>query len=318
MMSSSPNQPRPTGRQIDIAHGDQRATVVELGGALRTYEVGSSGRARSRVDGYASDEMATGSRGQVLMPWPNRIAGGTYEFRGVRQQLALSEPQKNNAIHGLVRYDNWTASTVESDGVTMAYTLFPQPGYPHLLGLEVEYGLAASGLTVRATATNLGDEPCPYGAGFHPYLRLDPVLIDSLELCSPGSTYYRSDDDMIPIARETVAGTAFDFRAARAIGATQMDTAFTDLTRDADGRATVTLRDPATGDSVALWCDASYPYLMIFTGDALPDPARRRTGLAVEPMTCAPNAFRTGDGLQVLEPGTSTSGAWGISTRDAR
>jgi aldose 1-epimerase len=196
----------------------------------------------------------------------------------------------------------------------MRYTLYPQPGYPFLLGLELRYALGTSGLTVHAGATNLGNEACPYGAGFHPYLRLDPDRIDSLELSSPASEYYRSDDRMIPIGREPIAGSAFDFRDARAIAGTQMDTAFTRLARDADGRATVKLRDPATGDTVALWCDESYPYLMIFTGDALPDADRRRTGLAVEPMTCAPDAFRSGDGLEVLEPGASGSGAWGITT----
>jgi len=318
MVSGLANQPPatrppPTGRQIEIEHGDQRCTVVELGAALRAYEVGTAGTARPRIDGYAGAEMATGSRGQVLMPWPNRIAGGTYDFRGEHHQLALSEPPKNNAIHGLVRYCNWDATTVEPDTATLTYTLYPQPGYPFLLGLEITYTLGATGLVVRVAVTNLGDRACPYGAGFHPYLRLDPDRIDGLELCSPAATYYRSDDHMIPIARETVAGTGLDFRDARAIGATRMDTAFTDLARTSDGRATVQLRDPATGDTVALWCDASYPYLMIFTGDALPDANRRRTGLAVEPMTCAPNAFRTGDGLDVLEPGASRSGEWGIS-----
>jgi aldose 1-epimerase len=303
------NRPLPTGRQIEIAHGDQRATVVELGGALRRYEVD----ARPRLDGYARDEMASGSRGQVLMPWPNRIAGGTYEFAGTTHQLALSEPPKSNAIHGLVRYGNWDVANLEPDRVTLTYTLYPQPGYPFLLGLELTYALGPTGLSVHASATNLGDDACPYGAGFHPYLRLDPDHIDSLELCSPASRYYRSDDNMIPIVSEPVAGTVFDFRDARPIGATQMDTAFTGLTRGADGRATVTLRDPATSDTVALWCDESYRYLMVFTGDALPDADRRRTGLAVEPMTCAPDAFRNGDGLIVLEPGASSTGAWGIS-----
>jgi aldose 1-epimerase len=312
-----------SGRQIEIASGTQRATVVELGGALRTYSVssrnGSKRGSRPRIEGYERDEMCSGSRGQALMPWPNRIASGSYEFRGTRHQLALSEPEKGNAIHGLVRYSNWTVAHLEADRVTMTHTLYPQPGYPFLLGLEIEYALGEAGLGVRATATNLGADACPYGAGFHPYLRLDPARIDSLELCSPASTYYRSDDRMIPIGREPVAGTAFDFREPRPIGATRMDTAFTDLDRDGDGRATVRLRDPASGETVALWCDASYPYLMIFTGDALADPPRRRAGLAVEPMTCAPDAFRTGDGLQVLEPGMSTSGAWGIcADRDAR
>jgi aldose 1-epimerase len=52
---------------------------------------------------------------------------------------------------------------------------------------------------------------------------------------------------------------------------------------------------------------------MLFTGDSLPDASRRRGGLGVEPMTCAPNAFASGDGLRVLEPGESFSAAWGIA-----
>ena len=49
---------------------------------------------------------------------------------------------------------------------------------------------------------------------------------------------------------------------------------------------------------------------MLFTGDPLPDVARR--SLAVEPMTCPPNAFRTGRDLIHLAPGQSVSSRWGI------
>jgi aldose 1-epimerase len=172
---------------------------------------------------------------------------------------------------------------------------------------------------VQTKATNIGPDACPYGAGFHPYLRLDPPRIDGLELHNPAATFSTSDDRKIPIARAEVAGTAFDFRAPREIGTTQMDHAFTDLERDADGRATVRLRDPANGDTAELWLDAAYRHLMLFTGDSLADPHRRRSGIAVEPMTCAPNAFRTADGLQVLEPGSSASTSWGLSvTQGAR
>ena len=52
---------------------------------------------------------------------------------------------------------------------------------------------------------------------------------------------------------------------------------------------------------------------MVFTGDPLPDVARR--SLAVEPMTCPPNAFRTGDSVSRLEPGESTASTWGIEPR---
>lgn len=297
-----------SGRQLDIAHGNQQATIVELGAALRTFTVDAC----DRIDGYPSDEMCSGSRGQLLVPWPNRIAGGRYEFGGVEHQLALNEPAMDNAIHGLGRWVNWTMVDHAPNRVTLSYTLYPQPGYPFLVALEIVYALDDDGLNVRTTATNLGNEACPFGAGFHPYLRLDPQRIDRLELRSPAATYYESDDHKIPTGRATVAGTAFDFREPRRIGTTEMDHAFTDLERDADGRATVRLRDPATGEAVELWCDARYDYVMIFTGDALPDPHRRRTGLAVEPMTCAPNAFRTGDGLEVLDPGSTTSATWGL------
>jgi aldose 1-epimerase len=306
--------PPPSGRQIEISSGEQRATIVEVGGALRTYSVGS----RDRIEGYDRDEMCSGSRGQVLVPWPNRIADGSYEFGGTRHQLALNEPALGNAIHGLVR---WAASVVaehRSDRVTMSHTLFPQPGYPFALSIEIEYSLDDAGLRVRTTATNNGPDRCPYGAGFHPYLRLDPIGIDGLELHSPAAVYFPSDDRKIPIARADVAGSPFDFREPRVLGTTQMDHAFTDLERGTDGRATVRLRDPANGDTVELWLDAGYSYLMVFTGDALPDPHRRRTGLAVEPMTCAPNAFRTGDGLEVLDAGSTTSATWGLTvTRGA-
>ena len=305
--------PPPSGRQLDISHGNQQATIVELGAALRTFTVD----ARDRIDGYARDEMCSGSRGQLLVPWPNRIAGGRYAFGGVEHQLALDEPAKNNAIHGLGRWVNWTVADHAPDRVTLSYTLYPQPGYPFVVALEIAYALDDDGLNVRTTATNLGTEPCPYGTGFHPYLRLDPQRIDNLELQSPAATFYESDDHKIPTGRSTVAGTGFDFREPRPIGTTEMDHAFTDLERGADGRATVRLRDPATGDAVELWCDERYDYLMVFTGDALPDPPRRRTGLAVEPMTCAPNAFRTGDGLEILPPGATSSATWGLRASGA-
>ena len=105
-------------------------------------------------------------------------------------------------------------------------------------------------------------------------------------------------------------GTEFDFRAGRPIGDTKLDNAFTELERGEDGRARVSLSDPDSGRAVTLWVDGSYGYLMLFTGDPLPDVNRR--SLAVEPMTCPPNAFRTGDSVIRLEPGQSTTSVWGI------
>src|SRR5436190_6409133 len=116
----------PSGRQHRIAHGDQEAIVVEVGGGLRTYRAGG----QDVLDGYGEDEMCTAARGQLLLPWPNRIAGGCYRFDGNQLQLPLTEPEQDNAIHGLVRFAAWTATEVEPGRVVMEHLLHPQPGYP--------------------------------------------------------------------------------------------------------------------------------------------------------------------------------------------
>jgi aldose 1-epimerase len=137
----------PCGEQIEIALGDQRAVVVEVGGGLRAYSAGG----RELIDGYGPDEMCASGRGQVLIPWPNRLEDGCYEFDGRRHQLALNEPEHGNAIHGLVRWANWTAAEREPHRAGMAHVLHPQPGYPFSLGLRVEYTLTDGGLRVRTT-----------------------------------------------------------------------------------------------------------------------------------------------------------------------
>jgi aldose 1-epimerase len=126
----------------------------------------------------------------------------------------------------------------------------------------------------------------------------------------PAATRLLTDERMLPVGREPVAGTPFDFRAGAPIGALEIDAAFTDLARDPDGRARARLRCP-DGAVVALWADGRYPYLEVFTGDGLA-PGRARRGLGVEPMTCAPDAFRSGEGLVRLEPGQACSAAWGV------
>jgi aldose 1-epimerase len=296
----------PSGEQITITAGDQQAVVVEVGGGLRSYSAGG----RELVDGYRADEMSSSGRGQVLIPWPNRLQDGSYEFNGQRYQLPLNEPEHRNAIHGLVRWVAWTAAEHEPHRVVMEHVLYPQPGYPFTLGISIEYALSETGLQVRTTATNLGADPCPYGSGAHPYLTLGTESIDRLTLGIPGRSVLQSDERGLPVAKEIVDGTEYDFQKPRRIGSTRLDHAFTDLKRDQDGLARAELRDPDRGMQVSLWVDRSYPYLMLFTGDPLPDVNRR--SLAVEPMTCPPNAFRTGDALIRLEPGSSSTGTWGI------
>jgi aldose 1-epimerase len=300
--------PHPSGQQFEIRFGEQVVTAVEVGGGLRSYTAGGA----DVLDGYPAGQACEGGRGQILLPWPNRIEDGTYRFAGADHRLPLTEPERGNAIHGLTRWSAWSAAGHSAAGVTMRLRLFPQPGYPFTLDLETRYSVDSTGLTVAMTATNVGDEQCPFGAGAHPYLTAGEPVVDGCSVCIPATARLTADERGIPSGREPVAGTPWDFRGARPIGPLQLDTAFTDLAA-ADGLARVELASAATGRAVTLWAEASaFPYLMVFSGDTLA-PGRRRQGLAVEPMTCPPNAFRSGDGLVVLEAGQSWSGSWGIA-----
>jgi aldose 1-epimerase len=297
----------PSGEQIEIEFGEQRAVVVGVGGGLRSY----SAAGRELLDGYGVDQMSTSGRGQVLLPWPNRLEDGSYEFDGRRHQLALTEPEAHNAIHGLVRWTAWHVTAREPHRVVLEHALHPQPGYPFSLALSMEYTLSESGLEVRTTATNVGRDSCPYGCGVHPYLTVGTPTVDPLVLRIPGRAVLEHDERGLPMPARTVNGTEYDFRTPKAIGSTKLDHAFTDLERDGDGLARVDVRDPKSGVGLSLWVDERYPYLMVFTGDPLPDVERR--SLAVEPMTCPPNAFRSGEALIRLEPGHTFTSSWGIA-----
>jgi aldose 1-epimerase len=295
--------------EVEIAHEGQRVAVVALGGGLRSYEVAG----RPLLDGFPVGERPARGRGQVLAPWPNRLENGSYEFDGKRLQLPLSEPENGNAIHGLVRQAKWNVSDVARDRVALDYLLEPQPGYPFSLALRIEYALSDVGLAVTTTARNVGTETCPYGIGQHPYLTLGTPTVDPLRLQVPGRLVLFTDERGLPVRLEPVDGTEYDFRSARTIEETVLDNAYTELERSADGRARILLDDPSSESGLTLWVDKSYPYLMVFTGDPYPDLARR--SVAVEPMTCPPNAFRTGECLIRLESGESVTSSWGIEPR---
>lgn len=304
----------PSGRQIRLVAHDQEITAVEVGGGLRRYRAGG----RDVLDGYAEDEMCSGGRGQLLAPWPNRLDGGNYEWEGQRLQTPLTEVETGSAIHGLVRWANWRLpdSTPQpwgpqtpADTTSLAYQLHPQPGWPWTLDLRVTYRLVADqGLEVRTAVTNASGRPCPIGIGWHPYI-LGPV--DACHLTIPAATTYQTDDRGIPRGTGSVEGTDRDFRDGRKIGAARLDVAYTDLERDYDGRARVTMEWPGSRP-VTLWVDRHYSHLMVYTGDTLSDPDRRRKGLAVEPMTCAPDMLHNGHGERVLDPGGTLEATWGI------
>jgi aldose 1-epimerase len=301
----------PSGEQFQITRGEQRATVVEVGGGIREYFVGE----RPVLDPYPAEAMCDGAHGAPLIPWPNRLDAGRYTFDGAEYQLPLTEPENGNAIHGLLRWRNWRAVERSEDRVVVATRLHPMQGWPFALDVAVAYGLGEDGLTVQTTVANLGPAPCPFGSGQHPYLSPGPgQRLDECTLQLRVGTRILTDPErQLPAGSKPVAGTNLDFGSPRPIGQLQIDDPFTDLERDQDGRAWVTLEGPDSR-TVALWCDDSYSLIQLYTGDTLA-PERRRQGLAAEPMTCPPNALASGEGVIRLEPGQTQVSRWGVGLR---
>jgi aldose 1-epimerase len=250
----------PSGEQFELTAGPHRVVVVEVGGGIREWD--------GVLLGYGAEEMCSSGRGQVLAPWPNRLAGGRYEWEEGELQLPVNEVSSGSAIHGLVRWASWRAVEREDARVVLEHVLHAQPGYPFGVRLRVEYRLAGAGLTIRTEAENVGARACPFGVGHHPYVLAPTGRVDDLVL--------RGD----------------------AVGERKLDETQYEL-----GGWRVEVGE------VTVWADEAWPWRQVFTGD-LPDVRRR--GLAVEPMTCPPQAFRTGEDVIRLEPGESWSGEWGI------
>jgi aldose 1-epimerase len=298
----------PTGAQYEIASGGHRAVVTEVGATLRSY-------ARDGVDvvrGFGEHEAVKGGRGQNLLPWPNRIRDGKYTFAGQSQQLSLSEPARHNASHGLVRYVPWTLTDHRADSVTNQVRLFPQPGWPGWLEATITHAVSEQGLTVTVTATNIGDRDVPFGYAAHPYLTVGEDTVDEVGLTVPAAAYLEVDPDrLLPVRISPVDGTDLDLRDGPTVGSRNLDNALTDLTRDADGRWRVTL---TRGDRTAeLWGDETMGWVQVFTGGPYRD-----WSIAVEPMTCGPDAYNEGPthgDLIVLGPGDTYTGRWGVSGR---
>ncbi|MFD7838721.1 gluconokinase, GntK/IdnK-type [Streptomyces sp. NPDC059761] len=299
--------PTASGEQWRLRHGAHEAVVVELGGALRHYEVAG----RPLLDGFAADEQIIGGRGQLLVPWPNRVAGGRYRFGGAEDlQLPLTEPENDNAIHGLLRWVPWRLLARSEDAVTVGTTLFPQPGYPYRLEVRAEYRLGPEGLETTVISTNPGDTAAPYGVGQHPYLTVGTDLVDTALLTVPAGLRLSTDERGLPIGEEPVEGTAYDFRTARPIGEQRLDTAYTGLDRDPAGHCTVRLAHPSGRHGIDVRLVEGIRYVQVYTGDTLPEPGRRRRGVAIEPMSCPADAFRSGTALTVLQPGDSHVFRW--------
>ncbi|MVQ43523.1 galactose mutarotase [Microbacterium sp. MAH-37] len=302
-----------SGKQYRIAASGYVAEIASVGASLRTltYE------GRDLVVPFDTDEVRPAYRGATLAPWPNRIVDGAYSFEGALHQLPLTEPERGQALHGLVVWSDFDERVAEDDRVVLATTIVPQTGYPFAVEVEVEYRVDEHGLTQRVTGRNAGSDAAPWGTGPHPYLVAGPSTgsgtgpVDDWTLLLPAAEVLTvTDDRLSPVAVESVdAHPQWDFRVARPIGDTFIDHAFTAL-EGADGHVSVELH--ASEGGVAITWDEGCPWVQVHTADTPAVAETHRLGLAVEPMTCPPDAFNSGTDLVMLQPGAEHAVSWRI------
>lgn len=295
--------------ELLLRAGSLRAAVSPFGASLRRLWLEPpTGPPRDLLWGYSGSASKKGGQGDVLIPFPGRVAGGAYTFEERRHELARNDKEGPNAIHGFVRSRLWQQGPSSASTAQFATRIGrdEHAGYPFDLDVVVGYELLGSGLACAFVVRNAGDGPAPVGAGFHPYVAT-PEGVGLATLRSPAAQLVEFDG-LLPTGRVVDVPRDLDFRRPRAVGGLRLNHCFTGLERDGDGFARVRVGD------VELWMDGNFPYLVLYTGDALGPDARR--ALAVEPMTCATDAFNhKGWGARTLAPGETMQGTWGVALR---
>lgn len=305
-----------SGTQHALRAGDYEAVVASVGATLRSLTF----RGRDLVVPFDADEVRPSYRGATLAPWPNRVVDGRYSFGGAEYRLALTEPARGHALHGLAGWLDFECVDKGPDHVTLAAVVQPQTSYPWRIEVRTTFSLGPDGITQTVIARNDSAERAPWGTGPHPYLVAGEGLVDDWTLELPADKVLAVTDDRL-IPTELVAVDAqdpdrFDFRSPRSIGSVEIDHAYSGLVRDAAGAATVRVTAEG-GTGVEMTWDAACPWVQIHTADK-PDPALSRLGLAVEPMTCAPDAFNAerypfDTGVRSISPGEAASVTWTLS-----
>jgi aldose 1-epimerase len=299
---------RPTGEQLEIVQSSSRAIVTTVGAALRLFEVDGV----AYTETYGPDTPPPMGAGEVLIPWPNRVGGARWLHHGQPQDLEITEPERGNALHGLVRHERWTVAEHSRSTVTLEVTIGERPGWPFPFRTTISYELGLRGLNVTHGVHNLGGQVMPFGVGAHPYLRPGTLDIDDCELKLAATVMLPLDPvRMVPTgAPLDTRGTDHDFRRGRLMCGIQLDHAFGGCKPRGGGLVRHALVHPQGG--VGLWAERTFRWVQVYTAMDFPG-ASGGLAVAIEPMTCPPDALNSGTDLIRLDPDTSWTGRWGIT-----
>lgn len=314
-MSAPQSEYNPNDIDITLSAGDIRLTVSPHGASLRGLSRIVKGGASPIITEYRGAANKVAGQGDVLIPFPGRVKGGAYTFNGRSHQMVQNDAESPSAIHGLLRSVDWAIGGRTDREIAfltrIEATATSVKGYPYTVDVTVTYRATEDGMTCAFAIRNDGAEPAPVAVGFHPYFTAGSEHIDGDELRVCMDSIIELEN-FLPTGRVLpVEGTEYDFREARIIGTTALNTCFTGPQRDSDGLVRVMLT-AAGGRRVTVWMDEAYDYVVLYSGDPLPPHLRRRS-VAIEAMTCGVDAFNHPEwGLKSLQPGETFTGRWGV------
>jgi aldose 1-epimerase len=290
--------------EVEINSGDYKARIRMTGAGLSTL----SYKGRDLVDPFQPSDTRF-FRGDVLAPWPNRIGDGIYEVAGKTFTAPINEGNRKTALHGLIFGLNWEVTEQSDSTVTLEVDLPASDSYPTSLHFAATYQLTSEGLEITITAQNQGDVTAPYGVSIHPYLIASTdSSVNEWSLKLPSNKVLEVDEvRLLPIALRDCSDLNFEFQRSSVIGTRFIDHAF--KVDEGKPRA-ITVKAPS-GAGVSMTFDETSKWIQIHTADR-DGGENSRICLAVEPMTCPPDAFRSGEDLIWLNAGDRTASSWRI------
>jgi len=280
-------------KQISLTSGDWGATISSVGASLRQLHW----RGLELCPPAPSANEPERFQGAVIAPWANRIADGRYSFDGENYQLEITEPDRDNSLHGFSGVQAWEVVAEDDSSVSLRTITGDQPGYPWSIQLTVRYELSESGLEMHFGAMNLSDTRAPFGYAFHPYLKLPLSNAADWRLASSAEQVLLVDPiRLLPMESKSVTGTEFDFQVPKSPRFSFLDNAFTAM-KSENGRFFTSLTDETHQIEVS-WQDTAKWVQLHFPAGQGPE----RESMVIEPSTDFPNIFNSPEGPMVLAP----------------
>jgi aldose 1-epimerase len=280
----------------DDTSGASASVLPSYGFNLFSLKLPAAGAVRDVLQSapdFAENPSAPARNGTpILFPYPNRIRGGHYRYKGHDYQLPAT--QGPNAIHGFALNVPWDVLDHGADAneafVVGRYQIAKhspamRPNWPADGVLQIRYGLAGRRLTMTVTVTNPTAEELPYGFGIHPYFRLplDPAGDPAETLVVLPASRYWVLKEFLPTGEVRPVDARLDFRKGQPRKGLKLDDVLTGLSFEGD-RAACRLIDRALGAEFRLGFDRSFRELVAYT------PAAEGI-IAIEPYTQTTDAI---------------------------